>query len=84
MTLSKEWRIRSGADLLAASASGICPCDEPQPFAGVGEISLNDRRFGTTLRIECPPIGAGDTQGAHTLSLKVAPSPAWLRALRLP
>lgn len=82
--LSQEWRVRSGADLLLASASGVCPCEDPQPFAGAIEIDLNDRRFGATLQIPCPAVGTGDREGAHTLVIKVMPSAAWLSSLRLP
>ena len=80
--LSHEWIVRSGADSLIVSASGICPCDAPQPFSGVGEMTLNDRRFGATLQVACPAVGAAE--GAHTLVLKAMPSGAWLAALRLP
>lgn len=82
--LSQEWTVRSGADAVLLSASGVCPCDEPQPFAGVGEITLNDRRFGALLAVACPPLGTGTPEGAHDLVLKVTPSSAWLAALKLP
>ena len=82
--LSHEWSVRSGADLMTASASGVCPCEEPEPFSGVAEIPLADRRFGATLQVRCLPLGTGGSEGAHTLVLKVMPSPAWLSALRLP
>ncbi len=82
--LSHEWTVRSGADTVLVSASGISPCDEPQPFAGVGEIALNDRRFGAVLRVRCPSVGSGEGSGAHDLALKVTPSVEWLAALRLP
>lgn len=82
--LSHEWMVRSGADAVLLSASGVCPCEEPQPFAGIGELTLNDRRFGALLAIPCPPLGTGMSEGAHDLMLKVAPSAGWLAALRLP
>lgn len=80
--LSHEWEVRSGADLVTVSASGVYPCDAPEPFAGTIEISLNDRRFGALLQVPCTPIGAGDS--AHTLLLKVVPASRWLSSLRLP
>ena len=80
--LSHEWEVRSGADLVTVSASGVCPCDAPEPYAGSSEISLNDRRFGALIQVPCNPIGSGDS--AHMLLLKVAPSSRWLLSLRLP
>jgi hypothetical protein len=82
--LSHGWTVRSGADLVTVSASGVCPCEEPQPFAGLSEIALNDRRFGAFMRIPCVPVGADGAEGPHELSLKVIPSPAWLSMLNLP
>ena len=82
--LSHEWTVRSGADTVLVSASGICPCEDPQPFAGLGEIALNDRRFGVVLPIRCPRVGAGDGSDAHDLVLKVTPSAEWLATLKLP
>jgi hypothetical protein len=82
--LSHGWTVRSGADLVTVSASGVCPCEEPQPFAGLIEIPLNDRRFGAFMRIPCATVGPDAAEGAHELSLKVIPSPAWLSMLNLP
>jgi len=82
--LSQGWTVRSGADLVTVSASGVCPCEEPQPFAGLGEIPLNDRRFGVVMRIPCQPVGANSIEGPHELSVKVIPSPAWMLTLKLP
>ena len=81
--LSREWTVRSAADLVVASASGVCPCDEPQPFAGLGEIALRDRRFGASLEIPCHGMG-GAAPSVHALRLKVVPSPAWTSSLKLP
>ena len=82
--LSREWTARSGSDVVVASASGVSPCEDPQPFAGMAEISLHDRRFGATLEIPCPAVGAMAGERAHSLRLKVTPAPGWLNALRLP
>jgi len=82
--LSHEWPVRSAADTVLVSASGVCPCEEPQPFAGVGEISLSDRRFGAAIAVTCVQVGTGTRDGAHELMLKVIPSAAWISSLRLP
>jgi len=82
--LSQGWTVRSGADLVTVSASGVCPCEEPQPFAGLGEIPLDHRRFGAFMRIPCAPVGTAAAEGPHELSLKVIPSPAWTSMLKLP
>jgi hypothetical protein len=84
LRLSHGWTVRSGADLVTVSASGVCPCDDPQPFAGLGEIPLNDRRFGALMRIPCTPVGEDADEGPHELTMKVIPSPAWLALLKLP
>lgn len=84
LRLSHGWTVRSGADLVTVSASGVCPCDDPQPFAGLGEIPLNDRRFGAMMRIPCAPVGGDAEEGPHELTVKVIPSPAWLSLLKLP
>lgn len=81
--LSHEWTVRSGADTVIVSASGVCPCDEPRPFAGLGEISLEARRFGAVLGIRCQDIGTGAGGASHELLVKVVPSVAWLSALTL-
>ena len=82
--LSHEWSVRSGSDAVTVSASGVSPCEDPQPFAGLGEIPLNDRRFGASIDIPCPAVGADGRETGHVLRLKVIPSVQWASALRLP
>ena len=72
--LSHEWSVRSGSDAVTVSASGVSPCEDPQPFAGLGEIPLNDRRFGASIDIPCPAVGADGRETGHVLRLKVIPS----------
>lgn len=82
--LSREWEIASGAEVVLSSASGVVPCDEPEPFTGLAEITLSDRRFGATLSCDCVPVGGASMEDAHTLVLRVSPSQRWLAAIALP
>ena len=82
--LSQEWTVRSASDAVIASASGVVPCDEPEPFTGLLEITLNARRFGSVLEMRCPAVGTDAGERPSMLRIKVVPSAAWRSALSLP
>jgi hypothetical protein len=82
--LSREWELASGADVVLVSASGVNPCSEPMPFAGLAQVTLSDRRFGALLACDCAPLGESTDRADHTLVLRVSPSPRWLASLALP